>query len=229
MIKAVLFDLDNTLTDFMKMKKYCCEDAVTAMIGAGLPLSRKKALKLLYELYDKYGIEHQKIFQPFLKKAIGRIDWRILAEGIVAYRRAKNSLLQPYPKTVPTLIKLNKMGLKLGIVSDAPRMQAWMRLASMQMSDFFDIVITKDDVKGKLKPHQLPFKTAIHKLDVSPTEILFVGDNPDRDIKGAKEAGMKTALALYGEHPARNHARADYALRSVHDIVKVVKTLKTKK
>ena len=37
-IKAVLFDIDNTLIDFMKMKKECCRAAIDAMISAGLKI-----------------------------------------------------------------------------------------------------------------------------------------------------------------------------------------------
>ena len=47
-IKAVLFDVDNTLIDFMKMKRACCEAAIDAMIDAGLNMSKKDALKVLY-------------------------------------------------------------------------------------------------------------------------------------------------------------------------------------
>ena len=55
MIKAVIFDLDNTLIDFMKMKKASCEKAVDAMISVGLNLSKKKAIKELYKIYYKEG------------------------------------------------------------------------------------------------------------------------------------------------------------------------------
>ena len=42
MLKSVIFDLDNTLIDFMKMKKLACEAAIDAMIDAGLEADKKK-------------------------------------------------------------------------------------------------------------------------------------------------------------------------------------------
>ena len=41
MIKAILFDVDNTLIDFMKMKRKSCEAAVETMISAGLKMKKK--------------------------------------------------------------------------------------------------------------------------------------------------------------------------------------------
>ena len=52
MIKAVIFDLDNTLVDFMTMKENALEAAVTAMIDAGLKLDSGTAKKELYAIYD---------------------------------------------------------------------------------------------------------------------------------------------------------------------------------
>ena len=52
MIKAGMFDLDNTLIDFMRMKKGCCRAAVSAMKKAGLRIDRKKALKIMFDLYN---------------------------------------------------------------------------------------------------------------------------------------------------------------------------------
>jgi len=87
MIRAIFFDLDNTLIDFMKMKRKCCEAVIDAMIATGLKMPKGKAMKLLYEQYHKYGIEHQQIFQKFLKATRGKIDYRIIAHGILAWRR----------------------------------------------------------------------------------------------------------------------------------------------
>jgi len=120
-----------------------------------------------------------------------------------------------------TLIKLKEKGLKLGIVTDAPKKQAFLRLAEMNLSDFFDIVVALEDT-GKTKPSPLPFNAAIEKMNLKPGEILFVGDNPARDIAGAKKAKMKTALAKYGQiFPEKE--KADFELKSFQELLEIVK------
>ena len=52
MIKAVIFDLDNTLLDFMKMKSSSIKSAIDGMIEAGLDLNREKASDEIYDIYD---------------------------------------------------------------------------------------------------------------------------------------------------------------------------------
>ena len=106
MIKNIFFDLDNTLVDFMGVKKRCCVAAVDAMIEEGLKLNRKDALRILFELYDNYGIEYDKIFQKFLMRVIHKIDYKILAKAIYAYRKVQLKHLKPYPGVVPLLKKL---------------------------------------------------------------------------------------------------------------------------
>ncbi len=223
MIKGVIFDLDNTLIDFMKMKKICSEEAITAMIDAGLPLKKEEGIKILFDLYKKYGIENQKIFQEFLKKTIGRIDKKILANGISAYRKVKIGFIKPYPNVVPVLIELKRRGIKIGILSDAPELQGWIRLADMKIIHFFDLVLTLGETK-KLKPSKKPFEMALSKLKIKPKETLFVGENPERDIKGAKSVEMITALALYGLDYKKKYKKikADYEIKDVKEVIKIV-------
>ena len=221
MIKAVLFDLDNTLIDFMLMKRKSCEAAIEEMINAGLKMGREKAMRMLFDLYGKKGIEYNRIFQEFLRKTIGRVDYKILAKGIVAYRKAQIAYVKPYPGTVKTLIKLKEMGMKLGIVSDAPSVNAWIRLVEMGIEEFFDVVITLHDT-GKRKPSKIPFLKAIEKIGVEPSNVLFVGDWPERDIAGAKALGMRTAFAKYGSQEKIKKPGADYTLERIEDLLGVV-------
>ncbi|MBN2330355.1 MAG: TIGR02253 family HAD-type hydrolase [Candidatus Aenigmarchaeota archaeon] len=226
-VKAVMFDLDNTLIDFLKMKRMSVEAAITAMIDAGLPMKKEKAMRVLWDLYDDYGIEYGKIFQKFLKKTMGAIDWKVLASGVVAYRSVKAGFLEPYPHVIPTLLKLKERGLKLGVVSDAPRMKAWLRLASMKIADFFDVVVTLNDADGHAKPHPLPYEVALRKLGLKPEEVVFVGDNPNRDILGAKRLGIRTVLAKYGEWTkAKDRSlRPDHEIDDVKELLKVLEML----
>lgn len=220
MIKAVLFDLDNTLIDFLKMKRMSCEAAITAMIGSGLKVEEGKASKILFELYNKYGLEEKSIFQKFLKKISGKVDYKILANGIVAYRRVRSGFLEPFPNVDYVLLKLKGKGIRLAIVTDAPKLKAWLRLAAMKLSNFFDVVVAFEDTKS-LKPSKLPFKAALKQLKLKPSECLMVGDWPERDIKGAANLGIKTCFAKYGNPKA--NANADYTINDIRELLKIVK------
>lgn len=197
MIKAILFDMDNTLLDLFKLKQMAVEAAVAAMIDAGLNSPREEIIKTIDDIYIKKGIEHQYVFNDALKKLIEKVDYKILAAGISAYRKIKNAYLDPYPRVIPTLLKLIKKGYKIGIISDAPNLQLWTRLCDTKLQHFFEFVISAEDTEKK--PHSLPFKRALKILDLLPEEVLMVGDSIERDIIGAKKVGMKTALAKYGE------------------------------
>jgi putative hydrolase of the HAD superfamily len=220
MIKAVIFDLDNTLIDFMTMKKLSCDAAISAMIGAGLNVDKNKAMKELFKLYDTYGLEEKTIFQKFLKKIAKKVDYEILASGIVAYRRVRTGFLEPYPHVGEVLFELKKRGIKLAIVSDAPRLKAWIRLVSMKINHLFDVVVTFDDTK-EMKPSIMPFKVAFRKLKVKPQECLMVGDRPERDIKGAKKLGMLTCFAKYG-NPKAKAPTADYEIKDIKELLEIV-------
>ena len=220
MIKAVIFDLDNTLIDFMKMKKHSCSAAIDAMIGAGLNVEHDKAIKVLFGLYDKHGLQEKTIFQKFLKKLTGKIDYRILASGIVAYRRVRTGFLEPYPNTDYVLLKLKVKGIKLGIVTDAPKLKAWIRLASMKLTNYFDVVVTFEDTKQH-KPSKLPFEAALKQLKLKPQECLMVGDWPERDIKGANALGMQTCFARYG-NPKIKKSGADFEISNLKALLNIV-------
>ena len=106
MIRAVIFDLDNTLTDFMKMKRASIDAAVDGMLDAGLPLSREEVSRKIYLVYDREGIEYQQVFDRFLQEELGRVDYKVLTSAVVAYRRARDSYLVLYPHVNFTLLEL---------------------------------------------------------------------------------------------------------------------------
>lgn len=220
MIKLVLFDLDNTLIDFMWMKRLSCEAAMKAMIDSGLKIKKEKGLKILFSLYSKYGIEYQRIFQVFLETVLGRIDYKIMGAGIAAYRKVKEGLLYPYSNVIPTLKALKKKGYRLGIISDAPRIQAWIRLAAMGMHKEFDMVITFEDT-GFKKSTALPFRAVLKKAKLRPEEVLMVGDSIKRDIAPAKKLGFKTVFAKYGSEDKKARVKPDYVISDIKELLNI--------
>jgi HAD superfamily hydrolase (TIGR02253 family) len=191
-IKAVAFDLDGTLIDFVSMKKKTARAAAKAMVENGLPSKENAVYKKIFEIYNKFGWEYQRTFTVLLKDyKLSRSDReRIRQAGLLAYEKAKPPTLKPFPGTVPLLRRLRKRGIKLAVLTDAPREKAWQRLHLSGLAAFFDLVITFDDSKHH-KPHALPFQKLLKRLGLRPHEVLMVGDNEERDIKGARKAGIE--------------------------------------
>lgn len=221
MIKAVIFDLDNTLTDFMRMKENAVDAAVDAMIDAGLRFPTEDIKKKIYDVYDKEGIEFQQVFDHALKDLLGEVDFKIQAAGIVAYRRAKEAALVLYPHVKVTLIELMKRGTRLAVVSDAPRKEAWLRLCYLQLHHMFDFVSTFEDA-GERKPSPIPFQRALDHFGFAPNEVVMVGDWPERDIMGAGHLGMVTVFARYGNTFGTVDSGAAYDINDIFELVDIV-------
>ena len=221
MIKAVIFDLDNTLLDFMNMKTNAVEAALHGMIEAGFQIDRKEAAKKIFSIYENKGWEYQEVLDDFIKEEIGTLDYKFLAGGIVSYKKAKEASLILYPNVNSTLIALSKMGLKLGIVTDAPRREAWIRICSVNLHHIFDAVVAFEDT-GEYKPSPNPFKKIISLLNVTSKVCLMIGDWPQRDIVGAKKLGMKTAFARYGDVFDTVVSGADYDIDNIHEIISII-------
>jgi len=222
MIKAVIFDLDNTLVDFMKMKGEAIDAAIRAMIDAGLDLSYDEVKRRIDAIYKEKGIEFQYVFDSLLSDIFDKVNHKILSAGVVSYRRAREAALVPYPHVQITLYELLKMGMKLAVISDAPAKEAWLRLTYLNMHHIFDVVVTFEDTNER-KPHPAPFKLALNKLKIKPNEAMMVGDWAERDIIGAKKVGMKTVFARYGDTFNTGASGGDYDANDIHELVGFIK------
>ena len=220
-LKGVIFDLDNTLLDFMQMKEFAVKAAIKGMIEAGLQIDEKLSYNQIISIYEEFGWENQKVFDVFIEKQIGRVEHKYLAAGIVAYRRAREANLMAYPNVNKTLMALAKLGIKLGVVSDAPSREAWMRIYYLNLYHYFDAVVTFDDT-GERKPSEKPFKVCLEKLKLNPNQTIMIGDWPERDVVGAKKIGMKTAFAQYGDTFGTTNSGADWDLKNIYQLVLII-------
>jgi putative hydrolase of the HAD superfamily len=228
MIEAVIFDIDNTLMDFMKMKRAAVDAAVDYMIDAGLDIDKQTMVDKIFKVYWEEGIEDQNIFDKVLLREFGQIDYKILAAGIIGYRKAKEAHMMLYPHVRITLSELLRMGIRLGVVSDAPRLPVWLRIVSLNLHHYFERVVTFDDT-GERKPSPKPFLKIIDDMKIKPQNAIMVGDWAERDIVGAKNIGMITAWAKYGNQFDTKNSGADWELDDIYDLIGIVKKLNENK
>ncbi len=241
-IKGIIFDIDGTLIDFIGMKRAAANHAAMAMIDVGLKMSLPEASRELFKTYMNVGIDSDTWLGEFLEKYHGNADEAMIIAGKIAYQKTREAFMEPYPRVVPTLLQLIKKGIKLAVLTDAPKLKALKRLHTMKLYHFFDVVITMDD-SGYTKPHPEAFRRVLNELKLRPDEVLMVGDVPERDILGARNMGMKTVFAKYGAEDAKrvlvsenisssegglnadrkiDDSGADYELSEIAEVLKIV-------
>ncbi len=200
-IKAILFDLDNTLYpskviydgglhaifEFLKSEKLflwtweefydknCQVRKELELLYKDFPLSNERFIrfkKLLTACSVSYNV-------VFLKK-IYDIYFSFLREHIVCEDWAINLL---------EFIKQKK--LKLGIVSNGNTCHKIETLEVLGISQYFDTIVGTD-MLGIGKPNPEPFLEVMHDLQVNKDEVIYVWDSPINDILWANNLGIKT-------------------------------------
>lgn len=223
-IKAILFDVDNTLLDFSSMKEMAVKAAIMSLKDHGLRMDKDEAYEKLMRIYWDLGIESDIWISEFLKKYDSVSDIKIIA-AINAYRKVKNTYLEPFPTVYSTLIALIKKGIKLGVISDAPRLKVLKRLEIAKLLPFFDIIIS--DAR---KPEETSYKKAIKNFDINAKETLMVGDWPETDLAGAENVGIKTCHAKYryvkriddGRLIKKVKIKPDYEINNFYEILDII-------
>jgi len=208
MIRAVLFDIGKTLVDdpFPKAR-YA---AGRFLVQKGLLEPSKldafhETLTLANARIDSYQFSHfwgeEEIF-TFALSSHGIHDDRLMKQTLAVYRQEVHRLYRTDPslkalsnKELTSLLSWlqDEKGLILGIISDERIASIALYWDILECGDFFPLVVTSEEV-GCRKPCERIFNHALEVAEVKAKESCYVGDNPIRDIAGAKGVGMISIL-----------------------------------
>ncbi|MBD1381450.1 pyrophosphatase PpaX [Metabacillus arenae] len=163
---------------------------------------------------------------PPLYETFTGIDATRVQEMIDAYRKYNHEqhdvLVTEFETVYETVQMLHEKGFKLGIVTTKLRDTVNMGLKLTKLDQFFDVVVTLDDVENA-KPHPEPVLLALKQLGSSPEEAIMVGDN-HHDIVSGKNAGTQTAgvaWTIKGQEYLAGY-KPDYMLGKMSDLLKIV-------
>ncbi|WP_373838165.1 HAD family hydrolase [Methanospirillum sp.] len=187
---AILFDLDNTLCNFIDAKYAACR-AVTDFIGTGDEKELfEHFLRPVYSFEDtQHIVDYMKVKGVYTPEDADQVT-RMFEE-------IKISHIHPYPGVHETLKHLASLGIKMAIVTDAESFQAERRLKKCEIADYFPVMVTPDR-SGKRKPDHTPFRMALRELAASGS-IWLVGDSVRREVIPGQELGFTTVYARYGD------------------------------
>jgi HAD superfamily hydrolase (TIGR01549 family) len=244
-IKAVLFDLGDTILEFGKVSKTRAFLAGAKATHAflkdhGQPVSRLAwyFLRNLVRLRLKYLISN-----------VTRRDFDSLEvlRTIGAKQGVKLSLEQweqfawlwyePLARCVrieegleDTLAGLKRLGLKLGIVSNTfvNRASLERHLRLLGLLDFFPVQLYSYEFHVR-KPSTEIFRTAAEKIGERAGNILFVGDRIDNDIRPALESGMRAALKAAPTNEGKRVPPAALQVRRLAELPALIERINASK
>jgi putative hydrolase of the HAD superfamily len=193
MIKAVFFDIDDTLYDTSGFAELARKAALGTMIDAGLPLSNQEAYLLLREIIKEKGSNYDKHFNVLTKRVFGEEKPLLIALGMITYHNVKFALLRLFPETMSTLIYLKKNNYQLGVISNGLTIKQWEKLIRQGLYHFFDDVVTSQEA-GFEKPDSKIFQLALDRMGCQANKSVMVGNKFTEDILGATNAGMSAIL-----------------------------------
>lgn len=198
---VALFDLDNTLIPFLEPIRRWAR-AWAREVRPGDPGPVREAL--LDAAVGEAGDTEQAA-----RAVADRFDLADEAERATGEaRRVYWRSLTPYPGIRAALARLAGAGLRLGVVTDAPRKRAAVRLSATQLARRFDVVVTRDDTpRGRGKASPRPFRMALDRLETDAGRAVMVGDWPAFDVRWPNRLGMRSVLARWGSPRAPEHAR----------------------
>jgi len=240
-IKAILFDLGNTLIYFDGCWEEILEESylslADALIERKIYVERDLFAAVFKERMSQYFAERE---TTLIEKTAGNVLRSLLVElgfldvGDENLRFALDSMYRITEArwrleedTIPTLKSLHQKGYRLGLVSNAADTRDVERLMEgFQLNDYFSEIIISASV-GIRKPHPHIFYKALEGLGAAPQETMMVGDTLNADVLGANQMGIESVwitrrVDLSGQDNHREEIRPDHVIENLWELIGVL-------
>ncbi len=204
-IKAVIFDYIGTLVN---CKGYTMDSSkqnlYMALVAEGFDVSRSNFLQAYDLAHEKYRIIRYEQLKEvtnavWVAEALSNLGFEVTADDH-RIKCALNVFFKAYVDTFELrdgtrkLLKQTGQQCKVGLISNfthAPVIYSSLRL--LGINTLFNVVVVSQE-NGWRKPSTKIFHDALNRLGVEAKDAIYIGDSPIEDIKGAKQAGLKTVF-----------------------------------
>lgn len=209
MIKAVIFDLDDTLYDYKALERAAFErvgELVRERLGVSEEQYEKAFMRARQTTKEKLGetaASHSRML--YFQKTLEYLDIRPLYLALEMYETYWGFFLDNmtlYPGVRELLDALHEKYIRVGVCTDLLSYIQHRKLRRLGMMDDVDCLVTSEEA-GVEKPASGIFELCLEKLGFPAKEVCFVGNSLERDVKGPMAVGMQAVWL----HPAQEVLR----------------------
>lgn len=207
MLKAVLFDLDDTLVDQEGASRAALLDWLPEL---GLDLDDPEELVAAWgavsaEAFERYGrreitfLDQRRVrVREFLGADASDDEADELFSGYLSrYERSWTA----FDDALPALRRVRDAGLVVALLTNGDAYQQRLKLDRTGLAEHLDVVVASDDLPAG-KPDPRAYAAACEILGLAPGDVLMVGNDVEKDYQGALDAGLGAVLLdRHDRHP----------------------------
>jgi putative hydrolase of the HAD superfamily len=221
MIKAVLFDLDDTLLDRDASVLYFIEQQYERLqhLFDGVPPD--EYARRFIEL-DDHGYVTKEVVYRQIESEFGLNG--VWPELLADFKSQFDAYCINLPGLDPMLKTLQAQHRQMGIITNGPSPFQEQKIEAMGITSYFSAILVSA-AEGVKKPEAEIFRRALTRLGVEAHEAIFVGDNPHADIAGAQALGMQTIWRRVAHWPCTS---ADAVVENLAELPAVIQQLETR-
>jgi len=217
-MKAILFDLDNTLYDyreyfyqvFLELSQYFHEKH---------QIPKKVFIDTSMDVLNKRKSRYPRLFNEILQ--ILKIPEEEILHCINVFNKGEFRI-NPYTGVHKLLAELKKRKYLVGIITDGNPIRQGRKIKCLNIENYLNIIVYTE-ILGTPKPSSYPYLYTIEKLKINPMISYYVGDDPYIDFLGARHVGLKTIRILKGEFSSnKGYGLATYEVNDLLEVLKVI-------
>ena len=222
LIEAAIFDLDETLIDRRAALMAFLPDQFIRLRDQLKGVTFQSFRAIFFALEKEGLVDKQKLY-PRLAAALGVSD-DCGALLLSDFQRRYPHFARPSLGALEMLVALREHGLKTAIISNGHSDVQSAKIEITGLRDFVDRVVISEDV-GLRKPDARIFQLAAERLGVTPASCIFVGDNPEADVRGAEVAGLRGVFYAAGTSWPDTLPSPKYSIGSFAEVLPLIEAL----
>jgi len=217
-IRAVIFDLDDTLFDCTgTLLDASRRRAAEVMVAAGLPMDVDACVALQMSLADMHG-PHFMVFDEIAR--LHDLDDDVVDDAWRAYNSDAVGEIELFDDVMPTLDFLRRQGIMCFLLSSGVHRRQAKKVRRLGLRDAFDDVLINDVERGQMLSECM--RHLLDKHGLRPAEALVIGNRPQGKIRVANDLGARTAQMLHGRfrdfEPRDKRETPDYRITRIFQV-----------
>lgn len=224
MIKAVIFDLDDTLiSEYDYIKSGYKIIAKKIKEDYNIEQSENEIFDLMFQIFNA---DSKNVFNKLLDELQLEYNEEYIKELIKTYREHIPEI-KFFDDIIPCLEQLRKQGIKLGIITDGYAITQKNKLKVLNAYELFDKIIITDELgKEYWKPNPKAFEIIKEYFNIEYNEMMYVGDNPKKDFYIKKFYPVKTVRiyrdkGVYTEVEYLEGIKEDYKTNKLENLKEI--------